>query len=431
MTCSFPKGEQMSNITVYGCFSSPSENISVKMGVEKVEGVSNTEDNSTKNKGQSTTANGVCECEPKIRAFMRVIRIAEGTGEYVKGSKQVRDPQLGYTTWFSGSGNNFVLSDDHPRVINSNSTNTLRSSAAGAYQIMSWKYDELNGYTIEFKDGYFQKKSPEEYIEKKDKAKKYNAKGFLQESQDRLCVIILKDIGTITKLLNKDIRGAIASAAGTWVSLPGGTTGQPTAKMQETLDYYDEFLKEELSGKSHLHIQKGFLADFGIKCNCGNESNSAWHNPLAKMELRGWYSDTQWSPGKSDFHGRSGGKHDGLDLYAPVGTTVYACIDGTITFASDPTGYGNRTFLEGDYNGQKYFLMYAHLSEYNIGEVKAGDTIGKTGQTGNANGLAAKMAHLHFEVRKEKMSKPSFNPLTEIPELGTAVNTSPNQDTQI
>jgi len=74
--------------------------------------------------------------------------------------------------------------------------------------------------------------------------------------------------------------------------------------------------------------------------------------------------------------------------------------------------------------------MYCHLSEYVTGEVKAGDPIGKTGQTGNANGQAAKMAHLHFEVRKAKMSKPSFSPLTEIPELGRAVNINPDQTTQ-
>ncbi|SKB49014.1 Peptidase family M23 [Chryseobacterium balustinum] len=63
-------------------------------------------------------------------------------------------------------------------------------------------------------------------------------------------------------------------------------------------------------------------------------------------------------------------------------------------------------------------------------KVKAGDPIGKTGQTGNANGQAAKMAHLHFEVRKAKMSKPSFSPLTEIPELGKAVNINTDQTTQ-
>lgn len=148
------------------------------------------------------------------------------------------------------------------------------------------------------------------------------------------------------------------------------------------------------------------------------------------MELRGWYTDTQWSPGKSDFHGRTGGKHDGLDLYAPVGTQVYACIDGEITYLEDKGGYGNRTFLEGNYNGEKYFLMYCHLSEYITGTVTAGDPIGKTGQTGNASGQAAKMDHLHFEVRKEKMTKPPFDPLSEIAELGSDVNTTPDKNTQ-
>ena len=60
--------------------------------------------------------------------------------------------------------------------------------------------------------------------------KKYDSKGFSQLSQDRLCIIILKSIGTITKLLNDDIKGAILNSSGTWVSLPGATAGQPTAK---------------------------------------------------------------------------------------------------------------------------------------------------------------------------------------------------------
>lgn len=44
MTCTFPKGIDVSNIIVYGYFSSPSENVSVKVGVEKVEGDSNSEE---------------------------------------------------------------------------------------------------------------------------------------------------------------------------------------------------------------------------------------------------------------------------------------------------------------------------------------------------------------------------------------------------
>ncbi|OXA74207.1 hypothetical protein B0A56_12805 [Flavobacterium columnare NBRC 100251 = ATCC 23463] len=377
-----------------------------------------------------------CECEAKIRAFMRVLRIAEGTGEYVKDTKTARDPQLGYTTWFSGSGNNFTLSDDHPRIINSNSTNTLRSSAAGAYQIMSWKFDELNGYEIVFKDGYYQKKDPENYIKKNDKAKKYDAKGFSQLSQDRLCVIILKDIGTLTKLLKNDIKGAISNSSGTWVSLPGATAGQPTAKMQETLDYYDEFLKEELSGKSHLHIKSGFLKDFEIKCNCKNESSSDWHHPLDRMELRGWYG-SGFYPGDSD-HGdaevRISKHHEGLDLYAPIGTTIYACVEGEVYEDYYSNTYGNTLGIKGTYNGQTYYFFYAHLSERNVAKgasVSAGDIIGKTGQSGNASGQAAKMNHLHFEVRNTSARTGGrIDPLSTIKELNRDVITNPDKNTQ-
>jgi predicted chitinase len=45
MSCSFPKGIDVGNIRVYGYFLSPSENVSVKMGIEKVGG-SETETNS-------------------------------------------------------------------------------------------------------------------------------------------------------------------------------------------------------------------------------------------------------------------------------------------------------------------------------------------------------------------------------------------------
>lgn len=377
-----------------------------------------------------------CECEERIRAFMRVIRIAEGTGEYVKGTKTPRDPQLGYTTWFSGGGNNFTLSDDHPRVINSNSTNTLRSSAAGAYQFMSWKFDELNGKTVIFKNGYFQTAVPEIYTEASDKAKKYDAKGFDEIAQDRLCVIILKDIGAITKLLNDDIKGAISTSSGTWVSLPGATAGQPTAKMQETLDYYEEFLKEELAGNSHLHIQKGFLKDFDITCTCGNESSGSWRHPLDRMELRGWYG-SGFYPGDSD-HGdaevRFSKHHEGLDLYAPVGTEVYACVDGEIYEDYISGTYGNTLGIKGTYNGETYYFFYAHLSERSVAKgdkVTAGDPIGKTGQSGNASGQAAKMDHLHFEVRTTSARTGGrIDPIATIDELKNDVITNPDQTTQ-
>lgn len=53
-----------------------------------------------------------------------------------------------------------------------------------------------------------------------------------------------------------------------------------------------------------------------------------------------------------------------------------------------------------------YYAFYAHLSEIGSGistdsEVKKGDTIGKTGATGNASSLTGDDLHLHFECRTE------------------------------
>jgi muramidase (phage lysozyme) len=355
-----------------------------------------------------------CECEARIRAFMRMLRVGEGT----EGEK-------GYTTQYSGT--QFSDMTKHPE--NVITAGDYSSSAAGAYQIMRYTWWWLKGEKLTSDN-----KKAGVYEEAHDYIKKYSVPDFTAESQDKLCILILKHkrAGSLPLITKNQVKEALEQYGSyEWASLPPGRYGQPAQTMTAALEKYDKFLKEELAGTTDLHLKKGFLKEFGIQCNCGKIGGSSeWHNPLDNMQLRGWYSDTQWSPGKSDYHGRTGGKHDGLDLYAPVGTQIYACVDGEITYLEDPNGYGNRTFLEGNYNGQKYFFMYCHLSEYTTGQVSAGDPIGKTGQTGNASGQAAKMAHLHFEVRKEKMSKPSFNPLTEITELGTDVNISPDQNNQ-
>jgi murein DD-endopeptidase MepM/ murein hydrolase activator NlpD len=90
--------------------------------------------------------------------------------------------------------------------------------------------------------------------------------------------------------------------------------------------------------------------------------------------------------------------HNGLDIAVPVGTPIQTTMDGQIVHAGwNNQGYGNLVIVEyGEYR-----TYYAHLSSIpvSVGEtVKAGATIGLSGNTGNSTG-----PHLHYEIRRNKV----------------------------
>ena len=88
--------------------------------------------------------------------------------------------------------------------------------------------------------------------------------------------------------------------------------------------------------------------------------------------------------------------HAGIDLAAPMGSSIQAAAAGTVTYAGWYNGYGNMVDIRHD---DGLITRYAHMSAYapelGIGTpVKAGQMIGVVGQTGHAHGN-----HIHFEVR--------------------------------
>lgn len=89
-------------------------------------------------------------------------------------------------------------------------------------------------------------------------------------------------------------------------------------------------------------------------------------------------------------------EHKGVDLRAETGTEVYAVSDGKVSRNGwDPGGYGKWIEITHE---DGITTRYAHLSEKNVkkgDEVKAGDVIGLSGNTGSSTG-----PHLHYEVRK-------------------------------
>jgi len=95
---------------------------------------------------------------------------------------------------------------------------------------------------------------------------------------------------------------------------------------------------------------------------------------------------------------RDGGNrdHQGVDIFAPRGTSVVAVADGEITSVKTGGLGGKVVWQRDEKRGVLYY--YAHLDQQLVTtgqRVRAGDPIGTVGNTGNARGTPP---HLHFGV---------------------------------
>ena len=103
----------------------------------------------------------------------------------------------------------------------------------------------------------------------------------------------------------------------------------------------------------------------------------------------------------ADAHSLSGNDywsgHLGIDIAAGAGAPIYAADSGVVTMAQGGYNYGYGNVIQIDH-GNGYSTIYAHLTAIFVSacqSVGAGQQIGTSGATGNAQG-----AHLHFEVRQ-------------------------------
>lgn len=88
--------------------------------------------------------------------------------------------------------------------------------------------------------------------------------------------------------------------------------------------------------------------------------------------------------------------HTGVDIGAPLGSSIIAVNDGIVILASYSSSYGNYVMVD---HGGGVVTLYAHGSKICVEEgqeVKKGDEIMLVGSTGWSTG-----PHLHFEVRIE------------------------------
>ncbi|MFZ0597898.1 MAG: glycoside hydrolase family 104 protein, partial [Flavobacterium sp.] len=219
--------------------------------------------------------NGICEAEARVRAFMRMLKVGEGTGELIKSWDNKtndiiyikNDFEKSYTTAFGG--NKILDLSDHPKK------NYGGSTAAGAYQIMEYTYAWLGGSKLEWRGKYF--KILDVYESYHDYRKKYNITDFQPESQDKLCICLMKDKkGLIELIVDNKIENAIRKYGSLiWASLPCERDNsyydykgrpQPATPMKKCIEHYNKFLTAELAGVSNLHLKKGFLKEFEYSC---------------------------------------------------------------------------------------------------------------------------------------------------------------------
>ena len=98
--------------------------------------------------------------------------------------------------------------------------------------------------------------------------------------------------------------------------------------------------------------------------------------------------------------------HDGQDFAMKPGTPVYTTGDGVVEYVKFSfTGYGNEVLID---HGFGYKTRYAHMSIISVAEgmnLKRGDCIGESGNSGKSTG-----PHLHYEVlyRDERVNPMNY-----------------------
>lgn len=102
----------------------------------------------------------------------------------------------------------------------------------------------------------------------------------------------------------------------------------------------------------------------------------------------------------SDFGTRNGERHAGIDIKSDEGTPVKAADSGKVIYSGNGlSGYGNLIIIKHE---GPFFTVYAHNRKNLVSEgslVNQGDVIAHVGSTGRAT-----TPHLHFEIRKNKVS---------------------------
>jgi murein DD-endopeptidase MepM/ murein hydrolase activator NlpD len=171
-----------------------------------------------------------------------------------------------------------------------------------------------------------------------------------------------------------------------------GIVGQYKADLNEVLEYNDITLSSSLSvGQSIILPDVEITTSLPTRIIVGGPLSGVTSQSTSKYYIRPLKAGVR----TQGIHG-----YNGVDLAAPIGTSVYASAEGSVIVSRSDSwngGYGNFIIVTHP-NGTQ--TLYAHLSK-NLAKagdyVEQGDKIGLVGNTGKSTG-----PHLHFEIRGAK-----------------------------
>lgn len=187
-------------------------------------------------------------------------------------------------------------------------------------------------------------------------------------------------IGTLLKIPNM---------SGILYSAKKGDTPETIAKeysiSNDRIIEVNSLKTEELAEGKSLFLPDARLASFKLREINGD---------LFRWPVSGGYM-TSWYGWRKDPFGGSRQFHNGLDIGSPMGTPVYAAMEGSVLTTGYSLTFGNYIILS---HHSGYQTLYGHLSKIMVSGgsyVNRGQRIGSVGNTGNTTG-----PHLHFTVIK-------------------------------
>lgn len=147
--------------------------------------------------------------------------------------------------------------------------------------------------------------------------------------------------------------------------------------------------RSEADGQHLLRLQPELLAAGRYTLRIGREPSLSVFPVLGRSDAA---AGSFWGAA------RDGGarRHEGIDIFAPRGTPAIAATAGYITRTGETPLGGRVVWLTDPTHGDH--LYYAHLDKQLVTpgqHVKAGDTLGLVGNTGNAR---TTVPHLHFGI---------------------------------